>query len=270
MRGYTIAAIGTLLVAYASVTATSWLSCAYLWSLAAAYVTGYFLPTLRPIWLGVGTGLCLWLVARYHVPFELNPNALGAALALAFAAALAYEWYGGAAIMFAGAVLTQSRTAILAIGVVAFVACWKVSKLIAVCAALATVALIWAYSGGRSESLLARFGIWQDTLNHLTFWGHGWGSFAQTYAEWPVKTNMTFALAPAVYNDYLQLVFELGIVSALAWVLVMFSLEGEGRSLPLLALATLSLSFFPLYIPIVGHLGLLALGHAAQRSYQDG
>lgn len=264
-KGGIIAALGLLLMAYASATATSWFSLSQLWSLATAYVVGYLVRDLRTFWGFIIAVLGVWFLISGLLPFELNRNALGAAFVLALAAGIIYEYWFGAALMAAGVITTQSRTALAAMSMVALVSMWRESKVIAACGALILLVLIFTFSEGRGASIAARLGIWQDTLNHLTIWGHGWGSFPQAYAEFPVRTNMTLELAPAAYNDYLQLLFELGVGSALAWALVLFSLEGERPKLILLAFATLSMGFFPLYTPIVGHLGMLALGHAAKK-----
>ena len=113
-----------------------------------------------------------------------------------------------------------------------------------------------------------RLGIWQDTINHLTFFGSGWGSFQSAYEGFAVKTNMTLLIAPHAYNDALELMFDLGIGSILAWWLV--ALSWEGRNWPdrlvCLTFFVCGLTYFPLWI--VGPFFTLTLGHLSQTKDQ--
>ncbi len=90
------------------------------------------------------------------------------------------------------------------------------------------------------ESSAIRLDIWQLTILNLTILGHGLETFG--------------ALAPQyefVHNDFLQLVFELGIGSILLVPLLVQLVKHENpEAIALIALAGASLVSFPLHHPM--------------------
>lgn len=121
---------------------------------------------------------------------------------------------------------------------------------------LAIVLAIAVYiSHNPNSSDLQRVRIWYAAATHLTFWGHGYGSFWYLWignpAWWPQYAH----------NDFLQAVFELGV-----WALIPFSFLGWAASRtrthdwPILA-TFLFIGFFsmPLHMPEVAAFGALAL-----------
>ena len=265
-----IEAAGLMFVAYALASlvwaqAINWFAVANLAGLVGAFWLGQRLTDPKKVWIGfvvlVGT------VAMVQIPFPLlNPNILGCAVALAFAVALFYNWYVFYPIVPISIYFSannSSRTALLAVGVVLVV---KYARQFPVWSFTACIAaFVWVMEvNPTTVSLYQRMGIWQDTLNHLTLFGTGWGTFAAEYATIPVHTNMTLLLAPHAYNDALEVIFELGVGSIMLWLLVLLCLEGEGPKLPVLAFGIMSLAYFPLYIPLVAQAFAFSLGHLAR------
>lgn len=228
----------TLLLAFALGALASQVIYEVLWKLSCAAVA---LSACLLLWLGV------------------NPNYVGAALALGLAAAIGYKWWWYTPFAAVGLVASGSRGSIFGAGVAVLLGFGRRYPTTAACVFLSAIALCL---GLRSfDSLYARLGIWQDTLNGLTFWGHGLGSFADWYASLEVKRNMTLTLAPHAYDDFLELVFELGIGSALLWLWLATLSPGPEARLILWTFFALSLTYFPLWVPGVGHLFMFTLGY---------
>ena len=274
---FAILGLGTAFVAYALVS-IQWSARESLWptielfSLVIAFALGYFV-NLRVASLIV----CLFTAANclpaavtsmgyFNMPHGLfgNPNFLGCAVVLALAAAIVYKFYWFYPFAAVGLWLSQSRGAFIGAVAAVLIGIWRRDRLLALTLALVLTATGIAISDGRSFSGWARIGVWQDTVNHLTVFGSGWGSFFTEYSSWPIRTNMTTELAPHAYNDFLQLTFELGIGTIPLWVLIAYSLETESpATLILLTGLALGLTYFPLRIPGIGHFMILSLGHMA-------
>lgn len=264
---------GATFIAFAGAS-IAWSSGDYVWSitLLLTWVIAYWLGTRavwpEPIWIGYCFAMMVPLVLLLlgdNSPIVFNQNYLGCALALALAGAVAYELWWFLPFGGAGVWLSQSRGAILATGVLTFVSLWRWSRLIAVCVALCVLIIAVSVSGEhRDGGLLPRLGVWQETLNHLTLLGSGFGSFFETYWSWPthINTNANFSRAQHAYNDVLELIFELGIGTTPLWVLLILAWEGtdERAKLVLVTFAALGLTFFPLFIPVLGHLAAFSVG----------
>lgn len=250
-------------------------SSVYLVSLAIAGIAGYRLEAFREVWLGCCIAVTLNLASTPVLVYGLfgNPNVFGCAIALCLAAALAYHFYWFLPIAGFGLWYCSSRTALLGAGVACLLGLWRRFPATAVCAVILVVPTILWIKDDIGASLYSRAGIWEDTINHLTFFGRGWGAFFNDYAAFYKHTNMTLTLANHAYNDLLELIFELGIFAVLAFWLFVLALEAdhEHRTI-LLTYAALSLTFFPLYTPFVGHLVVFTLASALRqtRSYSYG
>lgn len=256
--------LGLGFAAYALSRSHSLYAFCYFLSLCGAFYYGYRQHSQEPFWWAYLSITTLMIIA-YSLSdlITINPNVLGAVFAIGLAAALAYQIWLFVPIMGIALLLTYSRTAIIAGGVAAFLWTWQRHKLVALLLATGAVAILVTISDGRGTSFFNRLGIWQDTLAHLTFWGAGLGSFADAYISWAFHTNMTQEIAGHAYNDYLELMFELGIGTILLWLTLIFAIERVAPE-PKLILATfavLSLAFFPLYIPFVAHAAAISLGH---------
>lgn len=226
--------------------------------------------------VNVGVASMQWLdlgFQRYMIqnPAGLfgNSNYLACVLAVGLAAALAERLYWFLSIGALGLWLTSSRTAIAASGIALLTWLWPRSKYAVMTVAPLTIVAVIAVTGTRADSISPRLGVWQDALNHLTFFGSGFGTFQAAYDSFAFRTNMTEFRAAHAYNDYLELVFELGIGTILLWILLGFALERaiETERLVLIAFLVLALTYFPLQI--VGPLVAMALGHslAERKSY---
>lgn len=218
-------------------------------------------------WLGL-QGIRLWREVMwaaiaigivYLIWPIVNPNYMGCFLALGIAVGL-YIRNPMVVLIVPPLVATQSRGAIIASTAtiaITFARRFPVAVLCTCVAALILVVDQKAIGG----SLTQRLGIWEVTLADLVPWGHGWGTFQHTFIMIPIKINMTGLIAPHAYNDYIELLSDLGLGVIPLTILVAFALlEGSGPRTIAICFLILGLTYFPLQIPIVAQVFALALG----------
>lgn len=252
LRGAVIFSCGTASFGCALAGATESI---YLYSLLAAVVVGYILPP-QALWSVVCGALAIWVCVAWALPFTINHNIIAGLCALALASALAYElwWYipwGLGSILLLG-----SRGAIIAAAVVGvmWMRSWKIGLAILTLSFL----LVAAYSFDR-DGVPHRLAVWREALGQLTLWGSGWGSFAEV-PHWHYGQ-----ITSHVYNDYLELLHDLGLGTIPLWIALIFLFESNGSKLVPIAFLVLALSYFPLHVPVLGHLGMMSFGALARR-----
>lgn len=255
--------------------------------LAQAFLIGARAESLRPFWLGLAIGLipssllAIWqaLSMPMIVPqATVNPSGLfissailGETAALALVAMIALRGYVIAALIAPCILLTASRNAGLAIAVVAIIAVWRKSKGAAIYSTVIALAILLTTLafGYRSASVIERFDIWRDTIDGLTWPGHGIGSY---YNDYPFAGGRidTFKQRPEhAHNDILELAFELGcigIVILACWAYSIARLVWRGSQINaetcvLIAFAVEVLFGFPLHMPVSAVCAALAAGH---------
>ncbi len=248
-------------------------------SLVGCYLIGLLVKNHRGIWIAY----CLFLVINLAlVPSGLwgldlswglfgNKNYFGCALALGFAGAVVYRLWPFALATGAGVFYTHSRSALLGLTVVCFALLWRWSRPVAVAALFLATCAAFSTAPGVDSSIYHRIGIWNDTVNNATFFGSGFGSFYEAYYHFPVHKNvfdyMTGVRAAHAYNDFIELTFELGIGACALWAFVALTLERPAPArLIIFAYFAMALTFFPLWVPLVGQLVALTLGHLARQS----
>lgn len=267
-----------LWIAYALITLT-WVLNPYsavgaLWFLAIwalSYHLGTIITDLRSLWKGLAVGLSVSTVVSVaqgldYSPVEsigpfvsaglfFNPALLGVISGLVLVA-LATErlwWYMPP--LAINLILSGSRggLVILALGICAIYSRW-----------LAVTAMI---VGGLAFTIFLdpadsqRLQIWGVTLNALTLWGQGIGSFADLYYVHGPKEML---IRPEyVHNDPLQLVYELGIAAAIPITIFTLALVVARRNFPIMfAFCACALFFFPLYTPLTAFIGCMVAGHS--------
>lgn len=211
----------------------------------------------RPVVLGVALGLVPSLLI---VPLDAgglfwNKNVFAEVACLVAVFFVAERRYLLALPFAAGVLEANSRAAIaaLAIGILAspqVTRFWRVAALSLglVLVAFFTLVQHWGLSG-----LFIRAGMWSYAWQGLSWSGHGLGAFAANYPLWE-----------HVHNDFLEVAYELGVVSVvpaalLAYVLVMqprvhrypdyYAGEHVAPRAAVLAVATVALVAFPLSSP---------------------
>ena len=198
-----------------------------------------------------------------------NPNALGIALALAIASGLAYcstQAWILLPVYIAGLAYCQSRTALIGAAGALLIWLWSRSKalvLLTIIAAVGSFYLEW--HGG--SSMAQRVGIWQSTLMNLTWHGGGLGSFYHDFWLFPIHINATLVHANHAYNDFLELIFDLGLGTIPLWIFLagVVSEADRHEALILLTYAITALAFFPLFIFPIGTFVAGVLGTCLRR-----
>jgi hypothetical protein len=258
---------------------------AQLLACAVAFACGSTLDDVRPLTAGAAAGLALssliavaqWLgwngIERYGAePAGLfyNPNRLAEVAAIVIAAALALRMWWAIGILTPALVLPQGRGAWLAVVVVGLVYVWRRAatfERFLMLTIAAELAMLYAMLAPAIEppfkiaSVSVRMDLWSWTLAHLTWLGHGLGSFD---ADSPIFGDMTRAQYP--HNEILWLGYEGGVVAvslcgAMA-VLLWRSCADELR-LVLVALGVVALVAMPLHDPATVLFAALVAGHLA-------
>jgi hypothetical protein len=240
-------------------------SLASLWlmTLVGAFIFGYRSRSIRGVWFGATILFLTITFAGQFIGAEINPNYIGISLACALAAMIAYEYWLTLPILLFEIWLTQSRTALLGAGVACLIGLWQRSRFWAMVLALLAILFILHQKSDGALSLWSRLGIWQDTINNFTPFGHGFGSFFAEYSTWAVRRNMTLQLAPHAYNDIAELIFELGVGVVALWALIFLAWENHNPQAKLICgvFFIMGLTHFPLFIPLIAHLFAMTLGH---------
>lgn len=239
-------------------------------TLALAYILGTWLVP-EYVWLAYGyivlASPAIYLVAKP------NPTVISVAAALAFVGSVVYKLWILAVLSLGLLIVFPSRGAAMAVGAFAIAYLWPKSRSVAITIAFCGIALLLAlkYSsdGSGGNSLYQRLGVWQDTFDHITPWGTGFGSFADAYASWPVHRNAIGNIverAAHAYSDPLEIILELGAASIAVWAMLVYAVATGTREFRLIALTfgIMSLTYFPFSIPLVGHIFMFALGGAEE------
>lgn len=244
------------------------------WSAGGWVAASLWLGSLAgAFWLGTRAAdpshWCFWfcitgaagLALHFTVPI-LNPNYIGCFAVFCLAIAFTYSWHWLYPVFGTAIALSFSRGAILAGAALTALAYGRRYPVTTFCLACAALVLVMEGKAELGSSTAFRLGVWQDTINHFTFFGHGFGSFMAEYTAFSVKTNATFVVAPHAYNDFLELVFELGIGTVFLLFLIVAAFEtADAGRLVIAAVILLGFTYFPLSIPPIAQGFAFALGY---------
>lgn len=163
-----------------------------------------------------------------------------------------------------------SRAPVIALGVAAGLALWRWSRFAACLATLAFALLVVTMrgEGGHryvfvSADLVQRIGVWQDMLPRLTIWGHGLGSFLVEYPSFQAHSPALALRFENAHNDFLQVVYELGLGGLILIVVLLLRMAAAPRSPAWYALVVFLVEAcfgFPLYEPVSGALAACCAG----------
>jgi len=228
--------------------------------LGVVFCIGFEMESLEPIFVGaawgIGVSSAVALFQAEPTGLFLNKNFMAEAAVLVAVGVIIYRRWELLVLFLPAMFMPLSRGALLAFGIT-MVLYWR-STWIAVLGAVAFALLLLAQPHG--SSLGERWVIWTFTLEHLTWFGHGIGSF---YIDFPSFREGGFALRfDHAHNDLLELVYEFGLGTVpllLVWLVAMC--QYSQVRLVLVAFAVEGCFGFPLFLPVTGALAALAAGH---------
>ena len=204
----------------------------------------------------------------------INPDLLGEICIVVLVGLWTYRQYWMTILVLPGLILSQSRTAMVAAVICVLAYAWPRARwksLLAIPLLIAIVYAIAPYKWHIETLGGGRLDLWLDTLQGLTFWGHGVGSFYSTFIKYATHVD-TFHYQPDnAHNDLLQFTFELGVPAAVALVAtlsVVWWQAFEPERLVLLAFAVIGMLAFPLHEPATAAVFGIVAGYAA-RNWRD-
>ena len=171
--------------------------------------------------------------------------------------------------------IPKSRGAALAVGILVFAALWRQSRYWAVFVAAVALNGLLLWTGGKPLEYLAedfsvqqRLLLWRETIDALTWLGHGIGSYWAAFHVFGASvptTTFSFVVGPDnPHNDVLLLLSDLGLgavfpLALAAWV---WRAADDRFRYPLLAFALCGLVAFPLLNPGTAAVAALLAGGA--------
>lgn len=254
--------------------------------LACAFCLGSTTQDLRPLWVGAALGVTVssllaigqWYGWRPFPEIEspsgtfVNRNFLAEFAVLVAAACVTERLWWALPGLLPAIILTQARGAWVALFVVSLVSLRQWSRPLAHgialwCFMLACgVGASWLGDGWKLTGITTRLWLWLDTVQGLTWMGHGIGSFYVTFPAFATHFNTLASRPEHAHNEILEIAFELGPVGVLLALAFCATLWGRvtAARLVLIAAAVESLGEFPLHSPAAGVLVLFAAGHCAR------
>lgn len=158
----------------------------------------------------------------------------------------------------------ESRSIMLALAVVSLFAFWNAGdkRFVALCVIVGLCSgSIYTLYHINDGSVGLRLAMYMDTIDGLTRWGHGPGSFFSLYPEFASRTDTMFTRPESVHNDFLEMVFEFGVGAIPLLALVWLGLITAGpQRYVLAAWCVIAMVSFPIRIPTEGLVGMVALG----------
>lgn len=256
--------------------------------LAGVFSFGARLQSMRPVYIGMGLGLWIssafaiiqrWFDAAIIWPANDSPpsgifiNATTAAeiTSMVLVGAIANRIYWIVPGLLPTIILSKARGAWLALAIVGIAWTWKRSRKLAILmvAGLIIGVTVLATTHFKVDSNLQRVQIYLDTLNGLTFWGHGIGSFEAVFPYYAIYLDTFRFHVEEAHSDILQAVFELGPGAIILFGLFVVSLM-RGPEAERLVLATFLLEGcvgFPGQLPATEFLAACVLGFLCQSGF---
>lgn len=248
-----------------------------LFFLCGAFWMGSSVDSLRPVYIGFALSLgvsSVIVIAQWYgwqgIPQSVSPaglfmnkNTVAEISALVLVGLVASKLWRFVPFVVPALIIPQSRAAIMAVGVALVVShVRRPAILFGLMGFLVTVIALWAMQHPLG-SFSDRWSYYTDTARQLTFFGHGLGSFNGLFPSFASSDTLAVR-TDHVHNDYLEAVFEIGIVAVFIWW-ALFAVLARAVDSPertvLIAVAVEMLFAFPLHLPCTAFLAALCLGH---------
>lgn len=261
--------------------------------IGCAFLIGQETTDLRPAYLGLAIGLVASSgvsIAQYmgfnpvvtgdfqpHVTppgLWVNPNTQAEISVPVFAAALMSfhwrRWWPLLVGMLPAAFFGHARGPLIGLALAAFVWCvsrWRFKAVLAL-VPIGLALLFAAPDKWRDgHSLDEHVAIWSDTIDGVSAWGRGIGSFYTLFPEHATREDTSRARPDHAHSDPLELLFELGwpgaVLCAALFLACLFG-AAETERLVIICLAVEAATGFPLHNAGTQYLFGLVAGHAAR------
>jgi len=237
---------------------------------ALSFWLGCTITDFRPLWQGLALGMAVngavALIQWWgYVPVEtgtrisglfFNSTLLGACATLVIIACVSQRQWLHALGCAPALALSGSRGA-WAVLTLTLLTRYLRLRYVLLTAVLGAIALLLAAGRFDSNSDTDRLLIWGMALRNLTPWGNGIGSFV---AYLIYDGRMVYP--ERAHNDYLQLLFELGLGAVpILWLYVLALTQRHSDHWPILfAVVLFSTFYFPLWAPIPAFIACVVTG----------
>jgi hypothetical protein len=243
---------------------------------AVCFCLGSQSPSLRPLFLGAGLGVAAssavaigqlvgwidWQTINIPSGLFLNKNFMAEAVALVLIWLIAEQvWWLAVPVMPAIA-LADARGALLALGVGLALELWRRPSWLIGGLLVADMVLFGAGMATHSSATTTeRLDIWANASDGIDVFGSGIGSYGFVSGQ-----ILTDGHPMHAHNDYLELVYELGVIGAALATLFAWELWGPLNSarLVLVVFAVEACFAFPAHLPATMAIAALAAGHAVR------
>ena len=250
---------------------------------AEAFLLGARLPTLKPIFMGLAAGLTIssliiispLMALIPHQPISIhlegllgNRNMLAEAAALTAIGIIGYRlWWFIPGLLPAILMPPMARGAIVGGLTAALIWLWSRSRILAGLFALLSIFAIAILIDQRSATVLERWHIWTDTVQGLTFLGHGIGSYYFLYPFINNTFDISLARPEHPHNEILEVWFELGAIGVCLFaglVAAAYRVANHVCRCVLAAFVTIGMFAFPSHVPFSAFIAALVIGHTAR------
>jgi O-antigen ligase len=259
---------------------------------ASLFCWGSTLDDIKPFTIGSALGLAISsviIVAQEFVNLHLphwggpaalfgNGNYLAEAAALVIVALAVYERWLLIVLLLPALLIPQARGALIAAIVPMLFLVdklrydpigWRIRFLVGAMALIA--AIVFMQRGLTSAHI--RLDYWYDTVMAFTFWGHGLGSFWETFIDHAHRIYQPADRPEHAHNDVLEIIYEGGAVAAVLLVAFAAAVVARCRrhplAPPLVAFAILALFGLPLHLPATALFAAVVAGHCVRARGDD-
>lgn len=254
------------------------------------FCLGSAIKDLKAIFVGLGLGLgvsavisilqyfsldqdLIYTSGRYSAGLFVNPNVLCEFSAIMLVSFIVFKLWWWIPVALPGLIIIHSRAALLSLFVCLLIWLWRF-KLISVMIILSGFAFIGFtsnYLNFKSTSIIERFDMWMDTIRGLSFFGHGVGSFELMFPKYAVNIDIAQHTLRHAHNDWLQLVFEFGIMALVPVVLFfqILRIKNDNQKYILYSIGIISLFSYPLHVPAIMFIGFLVAGNLTRMDDTD-
>lgn len=203
----------------------------------------------------------------------INPNIYSETSAIILVCLVVFKLWWWIPVTLPGLILVQSRAAFLGLGIGLFFYIWKLNKYLAISSvfllSLIVIAVYW--NNFNTASIYERLDLWVDTIKGLNFFGNGVGSYETLFPYYATHIDTELARPKYAHNDFLQIVFELGIGSILFLLVLLDVFKTKRIELPILfTIGIISLFTYPLHTPASAFLAFLVAGYLSSDVYSNG